>query len=104
MYSQGGLMMVFGVLLSLGFICLSVWYVNKMIDTQLEEKQWLTRFISLLLAAFLGLFIVDVLVSWKIQLLNDNMRNSLFELIKNVVLVVFGYQFNSNNKNKKEQL
>jgi len=34
--------MIFGVLLSLGFVCLSVWYVNKMIDTQLEEKQLLT--------------------------------------------------------------
>ena len=100
MYSAGGWMMILGVLLSLGFIALAVWYVNKMIDTQLEEKQWLTRFISLLLTAFLGLFIVDVLVSWKVQLLNDNMRNSLFELIKNVVLVVFGYQFNSANKNK----
>jgi uncharacterized protein YacL len=100
MYNASGWMMIFGVLLSLGFIALAVWYVNKMIDTQLEEKQWLTRFISLLLTAFLGLFIVDVLVSWKVQLLNDNMRNSLFELIKNVVLVVFGYQFNSANKNK----
>ena len=98
MYSEGGIIMVFGVVLSLGFICLSVWYVNKMIDTQLEEKQWLTRFISLLLAAFLGLFIVDVLVSWKIKLLNDEMRTSLFELIKNIVLVVFGYQFNNNKK------
>ena len=98
MYSEGGIIMVFGVVLSLGFICLSVWYVNKMIDTQLEEKQWLTRFISLLLAAFLGLFVVDVLVSWKIKLLNDEMRTSLFELIKNIVLVVFGYQFNNNKK------
>jgi len=98
MYSEGGIIMVFGVLLSLGFVCLSVWYINKMIDTQLEEKQWLTRFISLLLAAFLGLFIVDVLVSWKIKLLNDEMRTSLFELIKNIVLVVFGYQFNNNKK------
>jgi len=100
MYSGGGWMMIFGVLLSLGFIALAVWYVNKMIDTQLEEKQWLTRFISLLLTAFLGLFIVDVLVSWKVQLLDSNIRNSLFELIKNVVLVVFGYQFNPANKNK----
>lgn len=98
MYAAGGIIMVFGVVLSLGFVCLSVWYVNKMIDTQLEEKQWLTRFISLLLAAFLGLFIVDVLVSWKIKLLNDEMRTSLFELIKNIVLVVFGYQFNNNKK------
>lgn len=99
MFSSGGIIMVIGVLISLGFICLSVWYVNKMIDTQLEEKQWLTRFVSLLLAAFLGLFVVDIIVSWKVKLLSDQMRNGLFELIKNIVLVVFGYQFN----NKKEK-
>jgi uncharacterized protein YacL len=98
MYSEGGIIMILGVLISLAFVALCVWYVNKMIDTQLEEKQWLTRFVSLLLAAFLGVFIVDIIVSWKVKLLSEEMRNSLFELIKNVVLVVFGYQFN----NKKE--
>ena len=98
MFSEGGIVMIFGVVLSLAFVCLAVWYVNRMIDTQLEEKQWLTRFVSLLLAAFLGVFVVDVLVSFKTKLLSEEMRNSLFELIKNVVLVVFGYQFN----NKKE--
>ena len=98
MYSECGIVMILGVLLSLGFVCVTVWYVNKMIDTQLEEKQWLTRFVSLLLAAILGVFIVDVVVSFKTKLLSEEMRNSLFELIKNVVLVVFGYQFN----NKKE--
>ena len=103
MYSQSGIIMVIGILLSLAFIALSVWYVNKMIDQQLEEKQWLTRFISLLLAAFLGLFIVDIVVSWKVKLLPDEMRNGLFELIKNVVLIVFGYQFNAATKNKKNE-
>jgi uncharacterized protein YacL len=98
MYSEGGYIMILAVLLSLAFIALSVWYVNKMIDQQLEEKQWLTRFISLLLAAFLGLFIVDIIVSWKVKLLSHEMRNGLFELIKNVVLVVFGYQFNSKKE------
>ena len=98
MYSEGGIIMILGVLISLAFVALCVWYVNKMIDTQLEEKQWLTRFVSLLLAAFLGVFIVDIIISWKVKLLSEEMRNSLFELIKNVVLVVFGYQFN----NKKE--
>ena len=101
MYSVGGVTMILGVLLSLAFIALSVWYVNKMIDQQLEEKQWLTRFISLLLAAFLGLFIVDIVVSWKVKLLSDEMRNGLFELIKNVVLIVFGYQFNAKNNESK---
>lgn len=94
--------MIFGVLLSLGFIALMVWYVNKHIGGHLKEKEWLTRFVALLLTALLGLFIVDKLVSFKIQLLTDEMSNGLFELIKNIILVIFGYQF-SANKDKNEQ-
>lgn len=98
MYSECGYVMIFGVLLSLGFIALGVWYFNKKIDSSLDQRTWLTRFISLLLAAMLGLFMVDKLVSFKIQLLTDEMSNGLFELIKNIVLVVFGYQFNDKSK------
>ena len=98
MYSEGGYTMIFGVLLSLGFIALGVWYFNKMIDSSLDQKAWLTRFVSLLLAAMLGLFMVDKLVSFKTKLLTNEMSDSLFELIKNIVLVVFGYQFNEKTK------
>ena len=98
MYAEGGYVMIFGVLLSLGFIALGVWYFNKMIDSSLDQKAWLTRFISLLLAAMLGLFMVDKLVSFRTPLLTDEMSDSLFELIKNIVLVVFGYQFNDKTK------
>jgi len=98
MYSEGGWIMVLGVLLSLGFIALMVWYVNKHIGGHLKEKEWLTRYVALLLTALLGLFIVDKLVSFKIKLLSEEISNGLFELIKNIVLVIFGYQFSSNNK------
>ena len=98
MYSEGGYTMTFGVLLSVGFIALGVWYFNKMIDSSLDQKAWLTTFVSLLLAAMLGLFMVDKLVSFKTKLLTDEMSDSLFELIKNIVLVVFGYQFNEKTK------
>ena len=98
MYAVGGYEMIFGVLLSLGFIALGVWYFNKMIDSSLNQKAWLTRFIALLLAAMLGLFMVDKIVSFGTSLLTEEMSNSLFELIKNIVLVVFGYQFNDKTK------
>lgn len=98
MYAEGGYIMIFGVLLSLGFIASGVWYFNKMIDSSLDQKAWLTRFISLLLAAMLGLFMVDKLVSFQTKLLTEEMSDSLFELIKNIVLVVFGYQFNDKTK------
>ena len=67
--------------------------MNSKIPKTLKGKDWLTRFVALTLTAMLGLFIVDVLISWDVQLLKDNLRDSLFELIKNIVLVVFGYQF-----------
>jgi len=101
MYSEGGWIMIFGVLLSLGFVALMVWYVNKQIGGHLKEKEWLTRFVALLLTSLLGLFIVDKLVSWKTKLLTDEMSNGLFELVKNIVLVIFGYQFNANSKEEK---
>ena len=100
MYSEGGWIMISGVLISLGFIVLMVWYVNSKIGGHLKEKEWLTRFVALLLTSLLGLFIVDKLVSWKTQLLSNEMSNGLFELVKNIVLVIFGYQFNASTKDK----
>ena len=104
MYSSGGFLMVLGVLLSLGFILGIVWYVNNQIPKHLKKKEWLTRYVALVLAALLGVFIVDMLVSWDVKLMNDSMRHDLFDLIKNIVLVVFGYQFASNQSNNQDEI
>ena len=103
MYSQGGWIMITGVVLSLGFICLMVWYANKQIGTNLSEKKWLTRYVELMLTALLGLFIVDKLVSFDTKLLSDEMSHSLYELIQSIVLVIFGYQFSANSKKENEE-
>ena len=103
MYSAGGWEMIFGVLLSLSFIALMVWYANVSIPKELTGKNWLTRFVALILTVLLGIFLVDLLVSWKVKLMEEEMRKGLFELIKNIVLVVFGYQFNANNKSNNNE-
>jgi len=41
MYSVGGATMIFGVLLSLGFVIFMIWYFNKQIDNKLKDKEWL---------------------------------------------------------------
>jgi hypothetical protein len=104
MYSVGGATMIFGVLLGLGLVIFMIWYFNKQIDNKLKDKQWLTRFAALSLIALLGLFIVDKLIAFKVHLLTEEMSNGLFELIKNIVLVAFGYQFGGKSEgNNKEE-
>jgi uncharacterized protein YacL len=103
MFSAGGFTMIFGVLLGCAIIGGFVWYVNNKIPALLTEKDWLTRFVALLLTALLALFIVDKMIAFKIPLLTEEMSNSLFDLIKNIVLVVFGYQFNAKDSRMWEK-
>ncbi len=93
MYHADAWLMVLGVLLSLALVGGLVWYVNSVIPKALDERQWLTRFVALVLTVFLGVFVADLVVSWDVQLLSNELRVGLFELIKSIVLVVFGYQF-----------
>ena len=102
MYSSGGILMILGVLISLGFVFSLVWFVNHQIPVHLKKKDWLTRYVALVLISLLGVFIVDLLVSWDVKLMTNEMRSDLFELIKNIVLVVFGYQFASNKSTDDE--
>lgn len=93
--------MILGIAMSLFFIGLLVWYVNQKISGLLSQKEWLTRFVALMLTSFLGLFIVDKIVSFRTPLLSKEMSDSLFELIKNIVLIVFGYQFHTSETKKE---
>jgi hypothetical protein len=103
LYNSGIISMIFGVILSLGFVGGLIWFVNYKISGHLSQKEWLTRFVALMLTAFLGLFLVDKLVSFKTPLLSPEMSNGLFELIKNIVLIVFGYQFHTADKTKEDK-
>jgi len=94
--------MVAGVVLSVGVIGLLVWYVNSIIPRELGQREWLTRFVALVLTVFLGVFVADVMVSWDVQLMSDDLRRGLFDLIKSIVLVVFGYQFGARSTSAEQ--
>lgn len=92
MFSSSELwIMLLGVFLALGFIIASVVYVNKLFVVQTKDA--LVRFILLIFAALVGVFIVDKVIAFKLQLLTPEMNRQLFDLIKTLTLMIFSYYF-----------
>ena len=101
MFSTGNLfILVFAVLLAISFIMLSVHYVNKLIAS--NTKDLLVRFILIIFAALVGVFIVDKVIAFKISLLSEEQNGELFDLIKTLTLMIFSYYFGSQKSTKNE--
>jgi hypothetical protein len=92
--------MIFAVLLGLAFIVMCLYFVNRLFINQTQEL--LVRFILLIFTALVAVFIVDKVIAFKINLLNDEQNNQLFDLIKTLVLMVFAYYFGSKTVKEKE--
>lgn len=99
MFSAGGITMIFGILLGLSLIALSVYFINKIFVK--ETKDVLVRFVILVFTALVALFIVDKIIAFKIKLIPDEQNNQLFDLIKTLVLMIFSYYFGTKNNEKK---
>jgi uncharacterized membrane protein YbjE (DUF340 family) len=91
--------MITGILLGLAFITSTVYYVNKLFVS--STKDVLVRFIILVFAALVALFIVDKVIAFKIKLLPDEQNAQLFDLIKTLVLMIFSYYFGTQKNDKK---
>lgn len=88
--------MISGVLLGLAFIVYSVHYVNKLFSNPTQDI--LVRFILLVFAALVGVFIVDKVIAFRIKLLSDEQNSSLFDLIKTLTLMIFSFYFGTQKK------
>lgn len=99
MFSEGGWIMVFGIVLGLTVIMGSVYFVYKMFIGNVQDI--LVRFILLVFTALTALFIVDKIIAWKVKLLPDEMNNQLFDLIKTLVLMIFSYYFGTKSDSAK---
>ena len=100
MFSEGGFIMILGIILGLSLIVSSVYFINKIFVK--ETKDVLVRFVILVFTALVALFIVDKVVAFKIKLLPDDQNNQLFDLIKTLVLMIFSYYFGTKVTDKKE--
>ena len=108
MFSQGGIIMILGILLALVVIGGSVFFVHKMFAKNAQEI--LVRFILLVFTSLVALFIVDKVIAWQIKLLSEHQSEQLFDLIKTLVLMIFSYYFGTKegvetngDKNKKDE-
>jgi len=91
MFSEGGWIMISGILLGLGVIGGSVYFVHRMFANNTQEI--LVRFILLIFTALVALFVVDKVIAWQVKLITDEQNNQLFNLIKTLVLMIFSYYF-----------
>ena len=101
MFSSDELWVVLlGVFTGLAFIIAGVVYVNKLFIH--ETKDVLVRFILMIFAALVGVFIIDKVIAFKIKLLTDEMNGQLFDLIKTLTLMIFSYYFGTQKSNKQD--
>jgi hypothetical protein len=91
--------MIFGVLLSLGFIVWAIWYVSRLFINQTQEI--LVRFILLVFTALVGVYVADKIIAFKISLLSDGQDKELFDLIKTLILMIFSYYFGTKKAVEK---
>lgn len=97
MYSNDNIwVVIFAVIFSMGFIVGSLYYVNKLFADNTQEI--LVRFILLIFTALVGVWVVDKIVAFKINLLSDDNDKELFDLIKTLVLMIFSYYFGTKGK------
>jgi hypothetical protein len=92
--------MLIGVIGGMCFIMFSVHYINKLFAN--HTKDLLVRFILLVFASLVGVFIVDKVIAFKIPLLSNAMNDQLFDLIKTLTLMIFSYYFGTQKSDKKE--
>lgn len=100
MFSAGGATMIFGVIFSMLFISAFVYYINRLFSNQTRDI--LVRFILLIFASLVGVFIIDKVVAFGMPLLSENQNHELFDLIKTLTLMIFSYYFGTQKTKTKD--
>ena len=87
------------VLIALAVIGGGVYFINKLFANDTQEV--LVKFIVLVFTVLVGIFVVDKIIAFKIEILSEKEGDELFELIKTLVLMIFSYYFGSKKAVEK---
>ena len=99
--SDNPFVMILGILIGLGFITGSVWWVNKLFISNTKDQ--LVKFVLVIFTSLVALFIIDKTVAFKVSLLDDSMDSQLFDLIKTLTLMIFSQYFGTKNSQKEDK-
>ncbi len=93
-------LLIIGIFLGLGVIGSAIYYVNKLFIGEMQSA--LTKVVVLILVAFSALWCVDKLVFMNRNLLTPEVSKDLFDLIKGLILLVFGVHFGTQKKESEK--
>jgi hypothetical protein len=91
--------MIAGVVMSLLFICATLFFVYRLFANNTQEV--LVKFILLIFTAMVSVWVVDKVIAFKISLLSEEQDGQLFDLIKTLILMIFSYYFGTKNNKEK---
>jgi hypothetical protein len=99
--SENPFIVICAVITGILFISLGVYFVNKLFSNSTQDV--LVRFILMVFASLVGVFIVDKVIAFKTPLLSEEQNGELFDLIKTLTLMIFSYYFGSQKGGKNNE-
>ncbi len=86
------------IIVSVLFMAAAVYHTNKLFKG--EVKDAMTKVVLLILVALTVLWIVDKMVIISRPLLTEKQSQDLFDLLKYLIILIFGVFFGSKQKEK----
>lgn len=88
------------VLIGMVFIILTAIFIKKLFNS--NTKDLLVRFILIIFASLVAVFIVDKIIAFGLPLLSVQQNENLFDLIKTLTLMIFSYYFGTQKTTKED--
>jgi len=103
MYSTNSLLVtILAAVISLAAVIISVKFLSNVVGKIAGEKKGLIQVVVFGFACLLSVYVVDKIVAFKINILTEAESTSIFNFVKDISLLVFGYFF-SKGKEKEEE-